>query len=85
MPNINEYEIPIDDTFDTDEKTGVYVLIGQDNGITLIDYTGDTPYDLISLYQHEVYQLVKILILYLTSKTQLHMKFESEYGEYRND
>lgn len=81
---MTEYEIPLHGFDDSDEKSGVYVLI-EGRKVSLIDYSTETPHDLVSLDRSEAFRLVRVLTTWLASETKLHSLFKNEYGDYRDD
>lgn len=81
---MSKYEIPLHGFDDADEKDGVFLLIEGDK-ISLVDYSGEPPHDLIPLYRHEVLRLVQTLTTWMASETKVHNEFSDQYGEYKNE
>lgn len=80
---MTRYEIPLH-PYETEEKEGLYAIV-EYGDVTLIDYTGDPPHDLIRLSRRDALRVVRVLTTWLASETKVYHKFAEEYGEYKED
>lgn len=80
---MSRYEIPLHG-FNSDEKEGVYVII-EGRKVSLVNYTGEPPHDLVPLYRHQAFRLVQVLTAWFASETTVHGLFEEQYSEYSDE
>lgn len=80
---MTRYEIPLHG-FDDGEKSGPYLIV-EGRTLSLVDYSGEPPHDLVKLHRHQALALVRVLTTWLASETKVHNEFSEKYGDYKDE